>query len=127
MNNNSINRQYRNADIQRWQSQSFVLGFRINRSRNFDCDCEICKAGEGNYPKSFDWDGWHEGCLCYLTPIMVDVEEMAKSNEAFLKGQVYEPKGDIITAIPSELKSFVKTHPQYKESNWYQNNKNHFI
>lgn len=127
-NENTMNaKQYRNADIQRWQTMDFVLGYKINRSRNCDPDCEICKAGQGDFPKSFDWDGWHEGCKCYLTPIMVEAEEMDKVNQAFLKGQKYTPKGQRITDIPVQLKQYAHAHPECKSSNWYQNNQNCFI
>lgn len=119
-------KQFRNADIQRWRTMDFVLGYKINRSRNCDCNCEICKAGEGSYPKDFDWDGWHDGCKCYLTPIMVEAEEMAKVNQAFLKGQKYTPKGGLVKSIPNQLFQYVKSHPECESSNWYTNNKNHF-
>ena len=126
MNTDKTNRQYRNADIERWRTMDFVLGYQINRSGNCDCNCEICKYGEGKYPKSFNWNGWHDGCKCHITSIMIDENEMAKVNQAFLKGQKYTPKGVRVSEIPSKLIDYVKGHPECMSSDWYQNNKNFF-
>lgn len=126
MNNDLINREYRNSDIERWQEMDFVLGYKINRSRQCDYNCEICKMGAGEYPKSFIWNGWHDGCKCYLTPILKDEDEMVKMTEAFLKGEKYEPKGDIISTIPQRFKDYANTHPEYKDESWYKNNIKYF-
>ena len=127
MDRDNINREYRNADIERWQEMDFVLGYKINRSKNCQCDCGICEKGEGEYPKSFIWNGWHDGCKCYLTPIMKDADEMAKVTEAFLKGETYEPKGDIINTIPKSLIDYIKSHPECKNEDWYKANPKYFI
>ena len=90
-----------NRDIARWRTQDFTLGYEINRSNNCDYDCEICKSGSGQYPLSFDWDGWHSGCKCYLTPIMIPADEMAKVTMMLLQGKTYTPKGSQVTGIPT--------------------------
>lgn len=122
MDSDKTNREYRNADIERWRTQDFTLGYEIKRSRNAVCDCEICRMGEGSYPLSFEWNGWHDGCICYLSPILVSPDEMAKVTQMFLQGKKYDPKGNQVTDIPQSLKDYVKSHPECKESDWYRNN-----
>lgn len=86
----NINRESRNTDIERWRTQDFVIGYEIKRSRNCDCNCEICCAGEGKYPLEFEWDGWHDGCLCYVTPILLDEATMSSLQDIFLAGGDYK-------------------------------------
>lgn len=31
-----------------------------------------------DYPKDFKFEGWHPQCFCYVTPILVSEDEMAK-------------------------------------------------
>ena len=126
MDRDKINRDYRNADIERWQSMDFVIGYKIHRSNNCDCECELCKAGAGEYPKSFNWNGWHNGCKCFLTSISVSVEEMAKVTESVLIGKSYTPKGNTIEAIPQSLIDYVALHPECKNEYWYLDNKEYF-
>jgi hypothetical protein len=57
-----INAAYRTADRDRWNSIDFVLGYEIKRSQNIKAPCDQCDAGQGRYPKSFVWDGWHPNC-----------------------------------------------------------------
>lgn len=111
-----INAQYRNADIARWQTMDFVIGYKINRSRNCDYCCEICAAGEGIYPKSFNWEGWHPGCLCYLTSVSLSADEMARINHTFLNGGDWEREQrrlgitKQITSYPENFKAWVWKH-----------------
>lgn len=53
---------------------------------------------------------WGSNCFCFVTPILVDAEEMAKVNEAFLKGEKYIPKGKRITEYPDNFKEWVREH-----------------
>lgn len=75
MNNpDAINRVHRNGDISRWRQLDFVIGYEIKLSNNPEYDCEVCKRLAGKYPKSFNWNGWHKGCHCYIVPILIDDE-----------------------------------------------------
>ncbi len=100
---------YRRADHERWKQMDFVLGQRVQLSRSHP-EKDICDKLQGDYPKEFVFDGWHPQCFCFVTPILVDEEEMAKMNEAFLKGEKYTPKGKKITDYPANFKEWVREH-----------------
>ena len=48
-------------------------------------------------------DGWHPQCFCFVTPVLVDEDEMLKMNEAFMQGEKYTPKGERITEYPADM------------------------
>ena len=98
---------YRRADYERWQQMDFVLGQKIQLSKNHPMR-DICDKLQGIYPKDFVFDGWHPQCFCFVTPVLVDEDEMEKMNEAFLDGKEYTPKGKQITEYPDEFKQWVR-------------------
>lgn len=98
---------YRRADNERWQQMDFVLGQKIQLSKNHPIR-DICDKLQGIYPKDFIFDGWHPQCFCFVTPVLVDEDEMEKMNEAFLDGKEYTPKGKHITEYPDEFKEWVR-------------------
>jgi len=100
---------YRRADHERWQQMDFVLGQRVQLSKNHPKK-DICDKLQGDYPKDFVFDGWHPQCFCFVTPILMDADEMAKVTEAFLNGETYEPKGKQITEYPTAFKDWVREH-----------------
>lgn len=105
------NMAYRRADHERWEQLDFVLGQRVQLSKNHPKK-DICDKLQGDYPKDFVFDGWHPQCFCFVTPILMDEEEMAKVNEAFLKGEKYIPKGKRITEYPQNFKDWVTDHAE---------------
>lgn len=62
---------YRRADNARWQQMDFVLGQRVQMSKNHPRP-DICDKLAGDYPKDFVFDGWHPQCFCFVTPILID-------------------------------------------------------
>lgn len=102
---------YRRADNARWQDMDFVLGQRVQISKNHP-EKDICDKLQGDYPKDFVFDGWHPQCFCFATPILMDESEMAKVTEAFLKGEKYTPRGKQITDYPAAFKDWVKDHAE---------------
>lgn len=102
---------YRRADNARWQDMDFVLGQRVQLSKNHPKK-DICDKLQGDYPKDFVFDGWHPQCFCFCTPILMDESEMAKVTEAFLKGEKYTPKGKQITDYPAAFKDWVRDHAE---------------
>ena len=81
------NMAYRSADYQRNQQLDFILGIRINLSKNHTClnskgepvpFFDICDELQGDYPKDFKFTGWHPNCRCYVTTILPDKDEFAK-------------------------------------------------
>lgn len=114
------NMAYRTADHTRWQQMDFVLGQHVLRSNNHTlngkefhdiCD-ELSGADEnderGRYPKDFKFVGWHPFCRCFVVPIMVDVEEMQKMNEAAMRGEAYTPKGEPVKELPREFREWTE-------------------
>lgn len=77
-----INMAYRYADYVRWNSEPFVIGFRIQLSGNHTCNgkpfYDMCDELVGVYPKTFKWAGWHPRCRCIATSVLVDEAEMEK-------------------------------------------------
>lgn len=102
---------YRRADNERWQQMDFVLGQRIQLSKNHPRP-DICDKLQGDYPKDFVFDGWHAQCFCFATPILMDEEEMAKVTAAFLKGEKYTPRGKQITEYPTNFKNWVQDNKE---------------
>lgn len=102
---------YRRADNERWQQMDFVLGQRIQLSKNHPKK-DICDKLAGDYPKDFVFDGWHVQCFCFATPILIDEAEMAKVTEAFLKGEKYTPQGKRITEYPANFKDWVRDNKE---------------
>lgn len=102
---------YRRADNERWQQMDFVLGQRIQLSKNHPKK-DICDKLAGDYPKDFVFDGWHVQCFCFATPILIDEDEMAKVTEAFLKGEKYTPRGKQITEYPANFKNWVQDNKE---------------
>ena len=68
---------YRRADHERWEQMDFVIGQRIQLSRNHPKK-DICDKLQGDYPKDFVFDGWHPQCFCFATPINLDMGEVAE-------------------------------------------------
>ena len=97
---------YRRADNARWQQMDFVLGQRVQLSHNHPKK-DICDKLAGDYPPDFVFDGWHPQCFCFVTPILMDEDEILKMNEAMLKGEKYTPKGRRITQYPENFKQWV--------------------
>ncbi len=77
-----INRAYRMADIERFASNPYVIGYEIKRSKH-PYPCKTCDLMAGQYPKNFIWGGNHPNCRCYLVPIMASDEDFI--NEALPK------------------------------------------
>lgn len=102
---------YRRADNERWQQMDFVLGQRVNLSRSHPKK-DICDKLAGDYPVDFVFDGWHPQCFCFVTPILMDEDEMAKVSEAFLRGEKHVPRGKRITDYPDNFKQWVSEHKE---------------
>lgn len=108
---------YRRADNARWQDMDFVLGQRVQISKSHPKK-DICDKLQGDYPKDFIFDGWHPQCFCFATPILADVDTMAKMTEDFLAGKDWRAehakrmKGKQITDYPAAFKDWVKDHAE---------------
>ena len=97
---------YRRSDNERWQQMDFVLGQRIQLSRQHPKE-DICDDLQGDYPVEFVFEGWHPQCFCFVTPILMDAAEMRKARQARLRGETYTPRGKRVTDYPPAFKQWV--------------------
>lgn len=117
VNANQINQQSRLNDILRWQTMDFVVGYEIHRGKREKLDqCCICEKLAGKYPKSFIWTGWHDDCICYVTPIFQDKESRNMQERLDLRAALYDlPE----VKIPVEQIEYLPKH----FTDWYAENK----
>jgi hypothetical protein len=80
------NAAYRNADIERWRKLPFVVGYRINLSKNHP-EYDICDTLAGVYPLDFNWTAWHPHCLCFLTAEQLSDKDYDKFEDEILAGE----------------------------------------
>lgn len=106
---------YRRADNARWQEMDFVIGQRVQLSKNHPKK-DICDKLVGDYPKDFVFDGWHPQCFCFCTPITIPPEETVHLTEIMLNGGDWRAemkriaKGRAITEYPQNFKDWVTEH-----------------
>lgn len=90
---------YRTAEIEQYQKNPMVKGYKIQLSSNHTTTDgkggvkklkDICDRLQGNYPKTFVWTGWHPNCRCVLIPIMLTDEEFAEYLKAKREGKLDE-------------------------------------
>lgn len=71
---NEINMAYRTAEQLRWKQFDFILGYKIKLSGSHP-RYDICDDLAGDYPKEFNFVGWHPSCLCYTVPVVMSENE----------------------------------------------------
>lgn len=96
---------YRRADNERWQQMDFILGQRIQLSKKHP-KIDICDDLQGDYPVEFVFEGWHPQCFCFVTPILIDENEMRKARQARLRGETYTPRAKRVTDYPPAFKKW---------------------
>lgn len=124
-----MHRAYSEAKLETLRDNPHVKGYRVKLSNNhttlingtptpFHC---ICDDLQGEYPKDFDFHGWHPQCRCVIIPILVTFEELREMR----KGKVIEGVKD----VPQSFKEFVdKNHdkianPRLKNPLFLENNR----
>lgn len=90
-----INMAYRTAEQTRWRQMDFIKGYRIKLSHSHKKQDE-CDVLQGDYPKWFDWKGWHPNCFCICIPIIMTDNEW------------YSGKGKIINEFPYNFVQFCR-------------------
>ncbi|SEV88844.1 hypothetical protein SAMN05428988_0150 [Chitinophaga sp. YR573] len=104
------NMSYRTADFERWKSQPFVVGIKVQTSDAHPRP-DICDTLEGNYPKDFKWVGWHPHCICYQTPIVITAEEMDKYEDMILGLGKWDGKSvNQVDDVPAEFYKYLKAN-----------------
>lgn len=108
------NMAYRTEDCSRMSKLDFVLGVRINLSKNHP-EKDICDELAGDYPKTFKFTGWHPQCRCYMTSILPSAEELKAYNKALLNGENYSFRGQI-REYPAAFKDWVRDNAEKIEN-----------
>ena len=81
-----INMAYHNANNERWQREPFVIGIRIWLSPEHP-EYDICDELMGEYPKDFQFSGWHPACLCASAPITIQGDEKKEFYRRLMNGE----------------------------------------
>lgn len=81
-----INMAYHNANNERWQREPFVIGIRIWLSPEHP-EYDICDELIGEYPKNFQFSGWHPACLCASAPITIQGDEKKEFYRRLMDGE----------------------------------------
>lgn len=111
---------YRTAEIEKYQKNPMVKGYRIQLSSNHTTThghhgvkkiSDICDRLQGDYPKSFVWTGWHPNCRCVLIPIMLTDEEFAEYLKAKREGKLDE------FAKKTNIQDFPKNITEWMDEN----------
>ena len=98
---------YRRADNLRWRQMDFVLGYHVEPSKAHPKP-DICDKLKGDYPKWFNFDGWHPQCFCVCTPILLNDAEAMEMMLAKRDGKTYTPKQKPIDAVPANFSEWVR-------------------
>lgn len=106
-----INMAYREADINRYQSLPFVVGYEIKRSNN-PFSCIQCESLTGKYPKWFKFNGWHPNCRCYVISILATKEELKEYHQKVLDGE-----DNLTLKSVNEVKDVPESFKKYVSSN----------
>lgn len=80
---------YRAADDAAWENNPLILGYEIRLSettKKGHSYCSKCVSLAGKYPSNFKWTGWHDGCICFKIPILMDDDMMAKYQKLVAQG-----------------------------------------
>ena len=103
---------YRRADQERWSQMDFVLGQRVELSKDHPKK-DICDKLAGDYPVDFKFDGWHPQCFCFVVPITIPPEETEHLTEMMLNGEDWRAelqrlrRGRVITSYPENFRQWV--------------------
>lgn len=98
---------YHKADKERWQRLDFVVGFKVVPSKNHPRP-DMCDDLQGDYPKTFDFSGWHPHCRCHAEPIMKTLEEVKADNRAIINGgEPSEGSANMVNSVPKGFEDWI--------------------
>jgi hypothetical protein len=103
-----VNMSYKTADMERWQQQDFVKGYRVKLSNNPN-HCDFCANLQGVYPKTFLFVSWHPQCRCSCIPILLSASEYDQY-EDYILGIGNRPTVDYIESIPVGAANYIKAN-----------------
>lgn len=105
------NAAYRISDQARMQQLSFVVGYEVKLSGSHLLN-DVCDFMAGQYPKTFQFSGWHPHCLCYVTTIN-------KTRDEFKRGVSSARE---VKKIPAGAQRYQKTVKNKNQYDWQKNN-----
>lgn len=106
------NMSYRRADMERYKSSPFVIGFEVKLSKSHP-RYDICDQLKGMYPVKFTFVGWHPQCLCFCVPILLSPDEYDAMERDLLNGVDISKKNYTTRPDPKGL----------QVSEWYKENR----
>jgi hypothetical protein len=115
---NEINIAYRTSDNERRKQLPFVLGIQVSLSPAHP-EYDICDELQGEYPKDFQFTGWHPNCLCFTTTKLMSKEDFAKQ----VNGMKI-PESKYVKSIPTAAQKYIKENSERIKS---FSNKPYFI
>lgn len=104
LSRNEINIAYRSSDMERRANLPFVTGIKVNLS-NAHPEYDICDELQGEYPKDFNFIGWHPNCLCFTTSKLLSKKDFVSQ----LKGKQI-PKAKQTSKIPDRAKDYLNSN-----------------
>jgi hypothetical protein len=113
------NRAYRRAEWESYQNNPLIIGYTIQLGNNHTTKdprtgeavplTDICDDLQGDYPKSFLWEGWHPQCRCRMFPTRISDDDLKKRWIARRDNKLDEWKpSNEITEPPKGLYDWIK-------------------
>lgn len=124
-----INRAYRQAEWNAYQSNDLIYAYEIRVSNNSEGMCETCVRLQGTYPKWFLWTGWHPNCRCRMIPINLPESEWRKKIRARFGGDAYKP--EFLQELPKQFTEYLNENSDRIKNAatlpyWYSDNLGRF-
>lgn len=79
------NMAYRSADMERYKTMPFVIGYEVKLSASHP-RFDMCDGLKGKYPVGFIFVGWHPQCLCFCIPLLMTDDQFIKYQNMVLAG-----------------------------------------
>ena len=114
-----VNAAYRRAEWESYQNNPLITGYRIQLSNNHTIKIkgkavafhDICDELAGDYPKTFQWTGWHPQCRCRMIPIFLTEGDFRARIRALAAGKLDTWKaGNTVTQLPEAFTGWVKAN-----------------
>ncbi len=111
-----VNAAFRRAEWESYQNNPLITGYRIELSNNHTTTIkgkkvafhDICDELTGEYPKTFQWTGWHPQCRCRMVPIFIKEGDFRSRIRALAAGKLDEWKAsNTVTEPPKAFTDWV--------------------
>ncbi|MDR1459283.1 MAG: hypothetical protein LBI60_03615 [Bacteroidales bacterium] len=112
-----VNRAYRRAEWESYQNDPLIVGFHVVLSNNHTTLIngkivplvDICDELQGEYPKSFLFEGWHPHCRCAMLPITIDNKDLKAYWNAKQKGKLdkFHARNEV-KDVPAGFKNWIE-------------------